>query len=234
MKPRIIVHHHTGLGDHFICNGLIHALREHYSIDLICKDRYNKTIKHLYEDFDDVNIVLVDNDNDQEVRDVLTYSQKTNYPLLRVGFEKTDYDNFEESFYLTTGLNPDDEYNKFHLPVINSGSLDLHRKVVDTLGEDYIFVHDASSYGSFKLNIESDLPRHVAAKEDTDDVLDYYDTMCNAKEVHVINSGLNNFVFQLYYKGLTKGKVFYHNARKPNMGGIPIRVPEGIEVIEYE
>jgi hypothetical protein len=46
MKPRIIVHHHTGLGDHFICNGLINALLEYYSIDLICEDCYNNSMGH--------------------------------------------------------------------------------------------------------------------------------------------------------------------------------------------
>jgi hypothetical protein len=47
MKQTIVVHHHTGLGDHFICNGLIHSLREHYSIDLICKRHYTKSYKIL-------------------------------------------------------------------------------------------------------------------------------------------------------------------------------------------
>jgi hypothetical protein len=33
---------------------------------------------------------------------------------------------------------------------------------------------------------------------------------------------------------MTKGKIFYHNARKLDLGGIPVKVPEGIEVVEYE
>jgi hypothetical protein len=230
MKPRIIVHHHTGLGDHFICNGLIHSLLEHYSIDLICKRHYNKTVKHLYEDFEDVNVVPVDNEAD----DVLKYSQETNYPLMRVGFEKCDYDNFEESFYMTSGVDPDAEYDKFILPKRLDESWKWYANLKSKLGEDYIFVHDASTYGNFDLKIESNLPRHTAVKEDTDDVLDYVDAICFAKEVHVINSGINNLVFQLYYKNMTKGKIFYHNARKLDLGGIPVKVPEGITVVEYE
>jgi hypothetical protein len=227
---RIIVHHHTGLGDHFICNGLVHALSDTYDIDLICKNRYLKTVKHLYEDFPDIHIIGVEDDHS----DTLTYAQQTNYPLIRVGFENCDYNRFEDSFYETTNIDPMAEYDRFVFPKNLEGSKILYNKIEKNLGKEYIFIHDASTYGTFPLDIKSNLPRHIAQKEDTDDVLDYIDTICNAKEVHVINSGLNNLVFQLYYKGLNNGKIFFHDARKPNMGGIPVRIPEGIEVVNYE
>jgi hypothetical protein len=168
------------------------------------------------------------------MEDTLKHIQETNRPLMRIGFENCDYDNFEESFYLTSGVDPDAEYDKFILPERLDNSWKWYYSLKEKLGEDYIFVHDASTYGTFDLKIDSKLPRHTAVKEDTDDVLDYVDAICFAKEVHVINSGLNNLVFQLYYKNMTKGKIFYHNARKLNLGGIPVKVPEGIEVIEYE
>ena len=227
---RIIVHHHTGLGDHFICNGLVHALSDTYDIDLICKNRYLKTVKHLYEDFPGIHIIGVEDDH----VDTLVYAQQTNYPLIRVGFENCDYNRFEDSFYETTNIDPMAEYDRFVFPKNLEGSKILYNKIEKNLGKEYIFIHDASTYGTFPLNIKSNLPKHIAQKEDTDDVLDYIDTICNAKEVHVINSGLNNLVFQLYYKGLNNGKIFFHDARKPNMGGIPVRIPEGIEIINYE
>lgn len=227
---KIIVHHHTGLGDHFICNGLVHALTDHYDIDLICRKHYTKTVEHLYEDFTNITIIPVEN----EMEDCLKHAQQTSHALMRVGFENCDYNNFEESFYTTSGINPNDEYDRFVLPIRLDGSVELYNKITNKLGTDYIFIHNASSYGTFPLNIKSNLPRHTAVKEDTDDVLDYVDTVCNAKEVHVINSGLNNLVFQLYYKGLTNGTIFFHDARKPNMGGIPVKIPEGIKVVNYE
>ena len=227
---RIIIHHHTGLGDHFICNGLVHVLSDTYHIDLICKNRYLKTVKHLYEDFPDIHIIGVEDDH----ADTLRYAQETNYPLMRIGFEKCDYNRFEDSFYETSNVDPMAEYDRFVLPTNLKNSEVLYNQIKEKTGEDYIFVHDASSYGTFPLNVKSNLPIHTAVKEDTDDVLDYVDTVCNAKEVHVINSGLNNLVFQLYYKGLTNGTIFFHDARKPNMGGIPVKIPEGIEVVNYE
>jgi hypothetical protein len=208
----------------------VHALSDTYDIDLICKNRYLKTVKHLYEDFPDIHIIGVEDDH----VDTLTYAQQTNYPLIRVGFENCDYNRFEDSFYETTNIDPMAEYDRFVFPKNLEGSKILYNKIEKNLGKEYIFIHDASTYGTFPLNIKSNLPKHIAQKEDTDDVIDYIDTICNAKEVHVINSGLNNLVFQLYYKGLNNGKIFFHDARKPNMGGIPVRIPEGIEVVNYE
>jgi hypothetical protein len=121
------------------------------------------------------------------------------------------------------------------LPTDLKNSKKFYNKVVKKLGEDYIFVHDVSSYRSFDLKIQSSYPRFVVDKNDTEDVLDYIDTICNAKEIHVINSGLSNLVFQLYHKNMIKTpEVYFHDARKPEHGGIRIKIPKGIKVVEYE
>ena len=79
------------------------------------------------------------------------------------------------------------------------------------------------------------MPRFIVNKTDTDDVLDYIDTMCNAKEIHIINSGLHNLVFQLLCHGkVNSDNVFFHDARKPKDGGIAIRIPSDVKVIQYE
>ena len=52
---------------------------------------------------------------------------------------------------------------------------------------------------------------------------------------HFICNGLVHILaFQLYIKKKLKGKLFYHDARKIEDGGIPIKVPVGIEIIKYE
>lgn len=227
----IILHHHTGLGDHFICNGLVHALSErHGGVELITKKPLVKTIEHLYADWPEIKIIPVDD----EFLDSELYAKEQQSAIHRVGFGSCDFNNFETSFYEQVGLDPMFEYDNFRLPEEMIGSENFYTKIIENLGKDYIFVHNVSSYKTFDLKIDSTLPRHIVSKEDTDDVLDYVDTICNAKEVHVINSGLNNLVFQLYYKNMTKGKIFFHNARKLEDGGIPVKLPEGVEVVQYE
>lgn len=228
----IVLLHHTGLGDHFICNGLVHALAEkHGALDLMAKPHLVKTVKHLYQDWNNINVIPIDTD---ELNDSVKYASSIGKDLHIVGFGNCDFDNFETSFYTQCSLDPMMEYDNFKLPTDLSGSKKFYEETVDRLGKDYIFIHSVSSYKPFNLKIDSKLPRHIADKSDTDDVLDYVDTICNAKEVHVINSGLNNLVFQLYYKDMTKGDIYYHNARKLEDGGIPVKIPEGVKVIQYE
>jgi len=221
----IVLHHHTGLGDHFMCNGLVHRMLEkHGQVDLICKEHLIKSISHLYEDWPEIRIVPIR----EEVTDVYFHASVNNKEVVRVGFEQCDFNAFEDSFYTQHGLDPADEFENFKFPKNLKSKIEY-----DT--EDFIFVHNISSYREFNLKIESDLHRFVVEKEDTDDVLDYIEIMQRAKEVHVINSGLSNLVFQMVWKEMLEGeKVFYHDARKLDMGGIPIKVPHNVKVIHYD
>jgi hypothetical protein len=228
----IVLHHHTGLGDHFMCNAIVHHMARKYGeVDLIVKEHLVNTICHLYEDYDNIFIVPVTEEFEQSVY----YANYYKKDLHRIGFDKCDMNNFEESFYRQVGLDPQEEYDGFIFPSNLEKSKEFCEKVVNEKGKDYIFVHDVSSYRSFNLKIESKLPRFTVNKEDTDDVLDYIDTICNAKEIHVINSGLNNLVFQLHHKGKIKtSEIYFHDARKPEHGGIPVKIPAGIKIVNYE
>jgi hypothetical protein len=228
----IVLHHHTGLGDHFMCNAIVHHMARKYGeVDLIVKEHLVNTMCHLYEDYDNIYIVPVTEEFSQSTH----YAAHHKKDLHRVGFDSCDFNNFEESFYRQIGLDPQEEYDGFIFPTNLENSKKFYEKVIADKGEDYIFVHDVSSYRSFDLRIDSPFPKFTVDKNDTDDVLDYIDTICNAKEVHVINSGLNNLVFQLFHKNKIKtDKVYFHDIRKPKDGGIPVKVPPGVKVVEYE
>lgn len=230
---KIVLHHHTGLGDHFMCNGLVHVFAHNFDeVNLVCKKPYLKTVTHLYEDYaDKIKILPVED----EFADSIQYAESNNISLYKVGFDKCNFNSFEESFYKQYDLDPDLEFTNFRLPKNLKKSKEYYQRTLTKFGKDYIFVHDTSSYKTFDLKIESNLPRHIVNKTDTDDILDYVDTICNAKEIHVISSGIHNLVFQLFVRDkiMTK-EIYYHNIRKGVDGGFPIRVPEGIKVVEYE
>ena len=57
MKKTVVIHHHLGLGDHIICNGLINHISVSKKIYLICKLQYYKNIKYLYQDNNNVKII---------------------------------------------------------------------------------------------------------------------------------------------------------------------------------
>ena len=90
----VVLHHHLGLGDHFICNGLVHSLLERNNweeLHLVCKPHYSKTIKHLYEDFPNIKLLVVKDEYTEPVE----FAKNNNMEMLRIGFEHTDANNFE-------------------------------------------------------------------------------------------------------------------------------------------
>lgn len=228
---RVVVYHHLGMGDHFICNGLVNELSKKYDeLVLVCKRNYSKTVRHLYADNSKVKVHEIIS----EPADVFSFCEKENLPLLRIGFENMNPKDFEKSFYAQLGLPFEYRNTRFELPSDLDTSKIFYEATVKALGDDYIFIHDESSVGKYDLKIESDLPRFYVKREDTDDVLDYVHTICNAKQVHFINSGLFPLVVALYYKRMLKAKeVFFHDCRTIAQGGLFINIPETFNRVNY-
>jgi hypothetical protein len=231
MVKRVIIHHHLGIGDHFTCNALVHYLSKDYDeVWLACKGYTEATVKHLYEDYPKIKPFVIQ----REPEDVYDFSTLSEIPIIRIGFEYTNPNEFERSFYSQFGLPLEYKNDNFRLPLLLNKSKEFYDKVVDELSEDYIFIHDESTAGSFSLKIQSKLNRFFVKKEDTPDVLDYVHTICNAKEIHFINSGIFPLVVLLDHMGLIETKkIFYHNKRKFHEGGLKIELPAHYIEIPY-
>ncbi len=218
------------MGDHFTCNGLVHYVAQQFDlVYLPCKQQYFKTVQHLYEDYDKIKVCPIKN----EPQDIIELSNST-IPILRVGFEKLDLTKIEKSFYEQLGIPFEVRYKGFKLPSNMDSSISLYEKVKSTLGEKYIFVHNRSSDNIYDLHIKSDLPCHIAQMSDTNDVLDYYHTLSNAQEIHIINSSLFCMITPLVKQNLLKCKtIVYHNCRTVAQGGVRAEVIDEMKVEEY-
>lgn len=227
----IVLYHHLGLGDHLTCNGLVHALTEKYrTIYLVCKEKNQKTVRHLYHDFNNIIVVPISKEPDS----IVDFSQKIDTPILKIGFEHVDPLKFERSFYDQVSVPFEAKDSKFIFPKDMTGSKTLYDKVVNQIGKNYAFIHDESSSGKYSLKIETPLPEFRVKMTDTDDILDYVELICNASEIHVINSGVYHLIPPLLKQGKIKtDRIFYHNCRPFHMGGIPLELPPGIRTVEY-
>lgn len=56
--PDLVFHHHTSLGDNFICNGIVHTYAEQLCdrLHIPIHRKYQETIECLYQDFDNIII----------------------------------------------------------------------------------------------------------------------------------------------------------------------------------
>jgi hypothetical protein len=199
----MIIHHHLGLGDHFVCNGLVNYLSYNRYVHLICKNHNLPTIKSLYSENKNVNVIGIDGKN--EITESHNYSQKISEPVLYIGFNNCNPNNWDKSFYDQLSLDFSIRYDWFRLPSILPPQLYSEHK-------EYIFVHNESSDKKFELNISSNYYKFIAQKQDTNNLLSYITLLKLAKEIHCIDSSIFHLVDSITDN--TYNNLYYHNIRR--------------------
>jgi hypothetical protein len=233
MTKEIIFHHHPGLGDHFICNGMVHNYAKQFDkLYLPCRERFLKTVECLYRDYPNIIPKAFDNDWDVLERSVATWATESKIPYLKIGYDKVIYTylereqcppkwvgiNFERQFYEQAEVLYSERYNNFKLPKQIEGSEKLYQNVVGDV-KDYILVHDSSSESSrysfdmfgWRNGQNSDLTIIRIQDNITDNLLQWIDVIRNAKEIHVSPSSVFCLVDSICKE--LKPDLYFHDIR---------------------
>ena len=221
----IILYHHLGLGDHFICNALVLTVAKQYDkVHLISWSRNLPTVNHLYADYENIEVHGIVN----EPQDIIELSKALQLQVLAVGFQHCDVNDFEASFYRQLNLDPDIQYSEFRLPSDLANANQMYQNWYQEHGsEDYIFVHDTSSVRKFDLKISGNMLQYRTDVSQTRDLLDYIVLIQNAREIHVINSSIQALIWPMLKQGLIpRADIFYHDVRNSAQGGAAVRIPQ--------
>jgi hypothetical protein len=197
----MIIHHHLGLGDHFVCNGLVNYFSKKQKIDLICKKHNEPTVRSLYTENNNVNIVPIA--GLYEIEESHKYAKDTHQDILCIGFNKCDPNNWDKSFYAQVGLNFIERYRLFKFPRTLPPQINIDNK-------SFIFVHNECSEGRYNLEIDSNLDRFVLEKYQTNNLFSYIDIIQKADEIHCINSSIFHLIDSM--SNVTH-KLYYHDTR---------------------
>jgi hypothetical protein len=198
----MILHHHLGLGDHFVCNGLVNYISRNHKIDLITKKHNCPTVSSLYCENSNVNIYPIDGIN--EITESSIYAKESNQDILYVGFNYCDPNSWDRSFYKQLNIDFIERYRFFKLP----RTLPEQVKAPD---KPFIFIHNESSDGLHHLNIKSEINnRFYVKKIDTNNLLGYINLITKAEEIHCINSSLFHLIDSL---PCITNKLYYYNVR---------------------
>lgn len=167
----MIIYHHLGLGDHFICFGLVMELTKGNG-SIYCKEKNLKSVTDLYHG---TNIKLIPIKDDNEV---------TKYDY-KIGFnsECENETEFGTEFYAQAKL--DYKIRWKYKPNIN-------RKRYTNKKKQDIVICDSLEH---KINIDGYRP---TGKES---IFDYIYILENAKEIHVIESSFKQLLEFLKPKG---------------------------------
>ena len=204
---KIFVHHHMGLGDIIICNGLVNELSEKFEkIYLFTLSKNLAHTEYLYSNNRKIEVLEVDNDKK-------IYLNHRKYKTLRIGFEK-NYGKFNSSFYKQLDLPYKLSFENFLLPENLEQENTLYEHLFKTynVDKDFVLVHNKSSKGSINLKINSNLPIIYVEKE-TDlfnNIFLYKKLIENASEIHCIDSSFLHLVERIN----TNAKLFFHAYKK--------------------
>jgi hypothetical protein len=205
----LIIHHHLGLGDHLVCNGLVrHYATGRRRVGLCCKPHNMASVAFMYRDL--AQLELLSATDDRQAAALLAAVPES--ARLTIGFEKLDSRDFVEAFYRQAGLARSMRYDGFHVERDPAREEACFQRLVGDRTR-YLFLHDDASRG-FEIDprrIESRLP--VVRPAGADSIFDYAAIIERATEIHCIDSSFANLVESL--PRLAAGRLVLHAYAKP-------------------
>jgi hypothetical protein len=216
----LFLHGGMGMGDHIICNGLIHTLKIKYHLDEIhipVSADYMQDMEKLYEDFDYIKIFQVDRADYK--KETVNYGIDQSIPLLVIT-KPRDLNQFDKSFYQQLNFDFSLRWNSFKLPNDLSDSKHFFKNFIKH--DRYCLVHREFSddkwikilSGNGKLreqynfDIKTELPIYEIKFGTAEKLLDWVDVIQNAEELHFIDSGPIHLADSL---DLNNKKLFYYD-----------------------
>lgn len=231
----LVLHTHTGLGDHFITNGMVHTFAERYDkVYLVHLSMFSETMNCLYNDYSNITpVAFPDLDINLYQRDkVVALAKETNSELISIGDPYLSYPrrlvldrdgnptfintaiNFDRQFYELAGLHFSTRYTNCKLPQKTNRSNELLMDL--TGGKKFKLVHNTSSQTTtgypIEINFESTNEEHLLIEVKpgiTNNVLDFVDLVYNAEEIHTVGSFFHSMVDCITQK--TAAKLVFHN-----------------------
>lgn len=207
----ILIHQHLGLGDHFICAGLIRKLVSdglRYSIG--CKYHNFKSVSQLFSDLDNLEVICVDTD----VKLVNEYHKYGK--VLRIGFENLKMPEWEKSFYDQLDINYQERQRSFKIPHRNKDIEEfIYQKYVPS--EPYALLCNSSSIGTFDVKANTHLPV-IRLEKATDNILDWLKVIENAYEIHTVDTSFLHLIINM---DLNIKKCYYSERQSQHPSNIP-------------
>lgn len=201
------IYHHLGLGDHFICNGLVRELikdqaREQF---LFVKHHNFETVSQMYEDTD-LRLIGVSGDGG-----VISNYWNNGKKGFQIGFgHLNQYDAFDKQFYRLAGVPFEKRWESF--------KVNRHKKTEDSLvyrlnlPSRFALLHEDESRGYEIDRNKINLPIVKVSQISGFTMIDWLGVADLADEIHVIDS---SFMF-LLDSAETKIPLYIHRYSRQN------------------
>ena len=191
------IYQHLGLGDHFICNGLIRTLIQPNENYILFAKLHNRA--SVLSMFSDLPNLFVEIANDDHARSKIDH---TSIIIGHIGWPFPGL-SFEQSFYAQHNIPFINKWDAFHAPRSSN-------QILLNTNEPYIFIHDDNRFKIDENRINSTYKAYRPLRETTSCILDYVDLIRGAAEVHCIES---SFAFMTDIMGLNDNLYIHRYSR---------------------
>lgn len=176
--------HHLGMGDHIIMNGLVRHIydREENNCDkfwLTCFDRNERNVRFMYRDLPKLDLIVLEDSPTSGLYDKINEKKGRDEKIwLDDKQSKRYYAGEGDDIFFT-----DFGYDK---KLIQEFKCNEDVKLSLAMGLDkYVFIHD-EGHAINMNNVTNEV--HIFRPNKEIPILDYIETMRQAKEIHVISS----------------------------------------------
>lgn len=180
--------HNLGLGDHFICNGLVReTLRTRCEpIRLYCKNRNLPTVQFMYRDEPRIQVCPVEDDAEAE-------SQGVSMDVRAFG------PGFDRHFYARAGVGFCERWTSFKVVRDLEAEADLRRRVLGGLkdGRPYVVCSTHTSEGEMPLKWVPNNRNLIYVEPLTPCLFDWVGICEEAEAIHCVDSAFLNLVQSL-------------------------------------
>ena len=221
------IHHHLGLGDHIVCNGIVRAVAKLHGeaggyVILAVKEENIPSVIQLYRDL--THLVKFH----QVTRDEDCYEAYKKFFFLRIGFENMNLGRllnrheaqkgltWERMIYNQLSIDYKQRYEGFHIERDYEREKILEDKL--DLPEEFALCCTSSSEGNFAPDIRSQFKKIFLEKK-TDSIFDWIGVIEKAKEIHCIDSAMFHLIKQV--QPPTETKIFYDQRSDDPLRAIP-------------
>lgn len=224
----ILLYHHLGLGDHFMCHGIVREYCKKYDhVAIFCYPHNYATVSFMYQDI--LNLTIVKSD-DSAARELINQNGSqlgtSKYDEVKIlGFQNLDRNSgapLEWQFYQLAGVPFDKKWSSFFIERDLKKERDIFEKIAPKT--DYVFVHDDAKrgYGIKRTLIDRNYLQLTPDRPITENIIDYCTVIEKAKEVHVIDSSFMFLIDCLPYHNHDQKLYIHRYARDNNEWQLPI------------
>ena len=205
----ILIHHHLGLGDHIVCNGLVRNLIQKNQIYGIFVKKHNvDNVMFMYKDLKNLKLIPIDGDNN-----VFEFQNEN---IISIGHQKlgiTMSENncfWDEAFYKQMNVDFKQRWLSFYYSR-DFGSEKMMYNKLNPNDEEFILIHNTDSTGTDRIDYSKVSEKYKRIFiENAKTIFDYGLLIAKAKEIHCVDSSFKHLVDSIP----SMGKLFYHKNYK--------------------